>query len=221
MTRIDDIAKVLGCTGSNVCYLLRKGRIKGTRTPARWQVSDEAVQEYLKEPTPVHPRKLHLHKGQRFGYWTVLSAKIVRTKSGGLAALCQCICGTTRYVLVESLFSGRSKSCGCRRAEGQNQNQLEGRDKGRVIMNQIHQEGLAARYINKKVNRNSKTGHTGVCWREKEHKYYAYIMVDRKQISLGLHDKLADAIAARKAAEERYFRSKQEKVDTIKRNARK
>lgn len=60
MTRVDEIAKVLGCTGSNVCYLLRKGRIKGTRTSSGWQVTDEAVQEYLKEPTPVHPRKLHL-----------------------------------------------------------------------------------------------------------------------------------------------------------------
>lgn len=221
MTRVDDIAKTLGCTGSNVCYLLRKGKIKGTRTPSGWQVSDEAVQEYLKEPTPVHSRKLHLHKGQKFGHWKVLSAKIVRTKSGGLAALCQCICGTTRYVLVESLFSGRSKSCGCRRAENMNQSQLEGRNKGRNIMNQLHEKGLAGRYLDKQVNRNSKTGHTGVCWREKEHKYYAYIMVDRKQISLGLHDKLADAVNARKAAEERYFRSKQEKVDAIKQNARK
>ncbi|WP_292282121.1 hypothetical protein [Megasphaera sp.] len=72
-------------------------------------------------------------------------------------------------------------------------------------MNQIHQKGLAPKYLNKQVNKNSKTGHTGVCWREKEHKYYAYIMVDRKQISLGLHAKLDDAIAARKAAEEQYF----------------
>lgn len=221
MSQVDEIAKALGCTESNVCYLLRKGRIKGTRTSSGWQVTDEAVQEYLKEPTPVHPRKLHLRKGQKFGYWKVLSAKIVRTKTGGLAALCRCICGTTRYVLVESLVSGHSKSCGCRRLEKMSQGQLQGQDKGQVLMKQIHQEGLAARYINKKVNRNSKTGHTGVCWREREHKYYAYIMVDRKQISLGLHDKLADAIAARKAAEEQYFRSKQEKVDAIKRNARK
>ena len=221
MSRVDEVAKALGCTGSNVCYLLRKGRIKGTRTSAEWQVTDEAVQEYLKEPTPVYPRKLYLRKGQKFGYWQVLTAKTVRSKSGGRVALCQCICGETRYVLVESLVSGRSKSCGCRRAEGQSQNQLEGRDKGQILMKQIHREGLAARYINKKVSRNSKTGHTGVTWREKEHKYYAYIMVDRKQISLGLHTKMEDAIAARKAAEERYFRSKQEKVDAIKRNARK
>lgn len=221
MSRIDEIAKILGCTGSNVCYLLRKGRIKGTRTPSGWEVTDEAIHEYLNTPTPVYPRKLWIHKGQQFGYWKVLNAKTIRSKTGGRVALCRCICGTTRYVLVESLVSGHSKSCGCRRAEGQSQNQLEGRDKGQVLMKEIHKEGLAARYINKKVSKNSKTGHTGVTWREKEHKYYAYIMVDRKQISLGLHDKLADAITARKAAEEQYFRSKQEKVDAIKRDARK
>ena len=221
MSRVDEIAQALGCTESNVCYLLRKGRIKGTRTPSCWEVTDEAVQEYLKEPTPVYPRKLYLHKGQKFGYWQVLTAKTVRNKSGGRVALCRCICGKTRYVLVESLVSGHSKSCGCRRLEEMSQGQIKGQDKGQVLMKQIHREGLAPRYINKKINRNSTTGHTGVTWREREHKYYAYIMVDRKQISLGLHDKLVDAIAARKAAEEKYFRSKQEKVDAIKRDARK
>ena len=190
MSRITEIARILGCTGSNVCYLLRNGSIKGPRTSAGWKVTDEAIQEYFKMPTPVYPRKLWLHKGQQFGYWPVLTAKTVRTRSGNRVALCQCICG-------------RSRSCGCRRAE--NQNQLKGRDKGQIIMNQIHQKGLAPKYLNKQVNKNSKTGHTGVCWREKEHKYYAYIMVDRKQISLGLHAKLDDAIAARKAAEEQYF----------------
>lgn len=34
MPRVTEIARILGCTGSNVCYLLRRGRIKGTRTSA-------------------------------------------------------------------------------------------------------------------------------------------------------------------------------------------
>ena len=40
-------------------------------------------------------------------------------------------------------------------------------------------------------------------------------MVHRKQIPLGYYDKLEDAINARKFGEEKYFRSKQEKVDAI------
>ena len=42
-------------------------------------------------------------------------------------------------------------------------------------------------------------------------------MVSRKQISLGLYAKLEDAIAARNAGEEKYYRHLQKKVDAIKR----
>lgn len=45
--------------------------------------------------------------------------------------------------------------------------------------------------------------------------------VNRKQIPLGYYDKLEDAIDARKVGEEKYFRSKQEKVDAIKRGTSK
>lgn len=45
--------------------------------------------------------------------------------------------------------------------------------------------------------------------------YYAYIMVNRKQIPLWYYDKLEDAIDARKVGEEQCFRSEQEKVDAI------
>ncbi|MGN8792688.1 hypothetical protein [Acidaminococcus fermentans] len=51
-------------------------------------------------------------------------------------------------------------------------------------------------------------------------KYYAYIMVDRRQISLGFYEKLEDAITVRKAVEEKYFRPKQELVNAIKSNVR-
>jgi hypothetical protein len=42
-------------------------------------------------------------------------------------------------------------------------------------------------------------------------KYYAYFMVNRKQIPLGYYDRLEDAVTARKAGEEKYFLVKQEK----------
>lgn len=68
MSRINEIAKILGCTGSNVCYLLRRGKIKGTRTRAGWVVSDEALQKYLEKPKTIQrPIKLKLHKGQKSG----------------------------------------------------------------------------------------------------------------------------------------------------------
>lgn len=114
------------------------------------------------------------------------------------------------------LLYGHSRSCGCRRAENSSPGQQEGREKGQKIMNQIHQAGLSPAYLDRRTNRNSRSGHTGVCWRENMQKYYAYIMVNRKQISLGLYTELDDAIVARKAAEEKYFRPRQERVDAIK-----
>lgn len=170
MSRVTEIARILGCTESNVCYLLRRGRIKGKKTSAGWMVSDEAVQEYLASPkVQLHPIKLKLHKGQKFGYWTVLNPDAERSKSGQRTALVRCICGKTKRVSIIDLLYGHSRS-----------------------------------------------GHTGVCWRENMQKYYAYIMVNRKQISLGLYTELDDAIVARKAAEEKYFRPRQERVDAIK-----
>lgn len=218
MSRITEIARILGCTGSNVCYLLRKGRIKGIRTSAGWVVSDEAVQEYLagprRQPPPV---KNKLHKGQKFGYWTVLDPEAGKNKNGQRTALVQCICGKTRKLAIIELVGGHSCSCGCRRAENFTQQQQEGKEKGHELMRQIHRAKLAGRYLDKHVNKNSHSGHTGVCWRENMQKYYAYIMVNRKQIPLGYYENMEDAIAARKAAEEKYFRPRQEKVDAIRR----
>lgn len=216
MSRITEIAQLLGCTGSNVCYLLRRGRIKGKKTFGRWEVSDEAVQEYLEKPRVIeYPIKLKLHKGQKFGYWTVLEPDAEKSKSGQRTTLVQCICGKIKRVGIIDLVYGHSRSCGCRRMENPTLGQKEGREKGREIMKQLHKAGLTGRYLDKRVNKNSHSGHTGVCWRENMQKYYAYIMVNRKQIPLGHYDKLEDAIAARKAAEERYFRLRQEKVDAI------
>lgn len=97
MSRVTEIARILGCTESNVCYLLRRGRIKGKKTSAGWMVSDEAVQEYLASPkVQLHPIKLKLHKGQKFGYWTVLNPDAERSKSGQRTALVRCICGKTK-----------------------------------------------------------------------------------------------------------------------------
>lgn len=55
--------------------------------------------------------------------------------------------------------------------------------------------------MNGKINKNSSTGVNGVTKRENG-KYFAYINFKRKQIGLGMYDKLEDAIAARKKAEE-------------------
>jgi len=56
------------------------------------------------------------HKNEVFGRWTVLGEhKRVRQPNGATVVhhLCQCSCGTKRYVSGTSLRFGTSKSCGC------------------------------------------------------------------------------------------------------------
>lgn len=54
--------------------------------------------------------------GQRFGRLTVLH-RAENTKAGQSQWMCKCDCGTQLVVAGQSLRNGRSKSCGCKRAE--------------------------------------------------------------------------------------------------------
>jgi hypothetical protein len=55
---------------------------------------------------------------------------------------------------------------------------------------------------NRKINKNSATGHSGVSWHKGIKKWCAKIRYKRKQIHLGSYDDINDAIAARKKAEQ-------------------
>jgi len=58
---------------------------------------------------------------------------------------------------------------------------------------------------NIKVSKANKTGFPGVSWSEWHKKYRACIKYDHKQIYLGAFEKLEDAVAARRMAEDKYF----------------
>ena len=59
--------------------------------------------------------------GAKFNRWTVLETNVInpasKAKNPPKMALCQCECGTKRYKEYRDLYSGRSISCGCFRAE--------------------------------------------------------------------------------------------------------
>lgn len=157
------------------------------------------------------PKDYGIHPGDKIGYWTILSRH-------GRYFSCKCVCGEERTVSARMLVSGRSRSCGCHRADSQTDAQRQGKRKGQRIMREIHAAGLAAAYTeNRKTNKNSSTGVLGVSLLPKIKKYRAYLTIDRKQIHLGSFMDIEDAKAARKAAEEKYFKPKEEKLKEIKR----
>lgn len=54
--------------------------------------------------------------GQTFGYWTVL-AFAGRDGRNATVWKCKCVCGMEKNVVIGSLTSGKSKSCGCKQYE--------------------------------------------------------------------------------------------------------
>lgn len=149
-----------------------------------------------------------LKPGDKVGYWTII-------KREGPRFYCRCICGREKWVDSTSLLYGKSLSCGCRRMETRAEESAKAMRQGHELSNALQREKLQAKYsgFGRKRNKNSSTGVTGVCARHG--RYRAYITVDRHQISLGYYDSIDDAIAARKAAEQRYFADRQEKADKI------
>lgn len=59
--------------------------------------------------------------------------------------------------------------------------------------------------MNHGVSQNNKSGATGVFWYKYNNKWRAYISVNNRRINLGYFENFDDAVAARKAAEEKYF----------------
>lgn len=59
--------------------------------------------------------------------------------------------------------------------------------------------------MNKKIMSNNTSGVTGVGRNKSKKRWTAYIVVNNKQINLGVFDDINDAIKSRKAAEEKYF----------------
>ncbi|WP_449037410.1 hypothetical protein [Phascolarctobacterium sp.] len=151
--------------------------------------------------------------GKKFNEWTVVDV------FPGRDALCRCSCGTVKKMFLSTVISGRSKSCGCKRNAGHEQESEQAMAAGRAYKEAFTAEGLTVMYLGKKVNKNSSTGITGVgVYRNKrtgEEMYRAYITVKRKQIALGLFCDIKDAIAARKAAEEKYFEPLQERASAL------
>lgn len=59
--------------------------------------------------------------------------------------------------------------------------------------------------MNERISKNNTSGFTGVSYDKRDNKWDAYLMFNRKKISLGSFDDIKDAIKARKDGEQKYY----------------
>lgn len=146
----------------------------------------------------VDARRIDL-AGQQFGDLKVVALSDRRGNHNTLLWECVCSCGSTIYLLGSSLRKGIYKSCGCKHAAKRDQGAAQHIERDRV-------NGTRITALKAKLHKGNKSGHKGVTWIEKRKKWTARIGFKGKQINLGYFTNIEDAIAARVAAEEKYYK---------------
>ena len=122
--------------------------------------------------------------------------------------ICRCDCGTIKSIRGSYLLCGDAKSCGCLHTET-----LVRNGRKTIVDNSVEQM-----HDNKEFNtqfqvienpnppKNNTSGCKGVGWDKKRQCWQAYIQVNKKHMNLGRYRKFEDAVAARLAAEKKYFK---------------
>lgn len=119
--------------------------------------------------------------------------------------ICKCDCGNIVSVLDFYLIHGKTKSCGCYRADRARKHLEKIRDVTIKANKELSIDGTRISALKQKVSSNSKTGIKGVS-KIKDGKYIAYIKLKGKRKHLGTYDDIEEAEKARKKAEEMYFK---------------
>lgn len=144
----------------------------------------------------------HDMTGQRFGRLLVIGPVDLPEKlSNGqrLGWRCRCDCGNEVVKTRKELLSGKVSSCGCLLRE-------QSSETVRQKVKQCDGTNLTAINPDRGANKNSKSGIKGVYWSNREGRWIAKIGIRNKTITLGRFSSINDAISARKAAEEEYFK---------------
>lgn len=119
--------------------------------------------------------------------------------------ICKCDCGNIVSVLDFYLIHGKTKSCGCWRADKARKHLENIRDITNKANKELSIDGTRISALKQKVSSNSKTGIKGVS-KIKDGKYIAYIKLKGKRKHLGTYEDIEEAEKARKKAEEMYFK---------------
>lgn len=135
-------------------------------------------------------KKLDL-AGRRFGKLTVL--RPAEDIGGKTAWVCRCGCGQETVVRTDSLQSGHTRSCGCRRAAAA--------ELLRARLTYVDGTCVEELIKNRKARRNNTSGITGVEWIPGRQQWKAGICFKGKRYHLGYYRHMEEAVKARKGAE--------------------
>ncbi len=116
---------------------------------------------------------------------------------------CKCFCGKVFYASLRKIKDGKVKSCGCSKIKYTPQN-IEKAVK--AFKEKNLKDGTSLLAISHKILKSNTSGTTGVVWRKDRGKWIAQIEFQGKRHFLGSYYSKQDAIAARKAAEEKFFK---------------
>lgn len=122
------------------------------------------------------------------------------SKNNGYIWLCKCDCGNEKEIVMSSLISGASTSCGCIK-----------KNKAKDTVKIMHERNRKYLIDNtctillsrKNLLKNNISGVNGVTWDKTNQKWHSYISFKKKRYHLGFYKDKKDAISARKEAEEK------------------
>lgn len=145
--------------------------------------------------------------GKKFSRLTALNSTESKNKQGSYIWKCKCDCGNETLVSAQNLMNGNVKSCGCLKIETMKKNQKIAKKKlyACVIRDGTHIR-LIKNSLSGKQMKSNTSGTTGVKFDRTRNKWIAELTFKGVYHYLGRYDKKADAIKARKEAENKYFR---------------
>ena len=128
--------------------------------------------------------------GKKFGKLVVIK------ELGRGRVLCQCECGNQKEINKGHLLNGDIVSCGCTLRETGTKNMAP----------YFFDKTMIAKIRSNKASKRSTTGIKGVSFHKSRGRFSASIGCQGKKIYLGTFKTLEEAVAARKAAEEKYYK---------------
>ncbi|WP_412989739.1 AP2 domain-containing protein [Pediococcus siamensis] len=147
--------------------------------------------------------------GKKFGRLLVLQRAGSNPANGNAKWLCQCDCGNRVTVDGYALRSGQTRSCGCLKREisqlSSKKNPAFQKNVGNA-KNLTDENGVS--YTSRDLTKRNKSGVIGVSYDKNSDSWYAHLMVDYKYVLAKSFKNFNDAVAARKAAEKRYYGQK-------------